>query len=152
MVAATATPAAAAAPIAVDVPPSDRRAYRRLTLDNGMAVLLIHDPAMAEDAAFGEGSEGEDEEGGDGARAESASDDDGAVTESDTDDGSEEDDDDDGDDDCAPAGGGKAAKKAAAAVAVGVGSLCDPLAQPGLAHYLEHMLFMGSAKYPDENE
>lgn len=22
----------------------------------------------------------------------------------------------------------------------------------GLAHYLEHMLFMGSAKYPDENE
>lgn len=24
--------------------------------------------------------------------------------------------------------------------------------QQGLAHYLEHMLFMGSAKYPDENE
>jgi len=22
----------------------------------------------------------------------------------------------------------------------------------GLSHYLEHMLFMGSAKYPDENE
>lgn len=24
--------------------------------------------------------------------------------------------------------------------------------QQGLAHYLEHMLFMGSSKYPDENE
>ena len=43
-------------------------------------------------------------------------------------------------------------KKAAAAVAVGVGSLCDPLEMQGLAHYLEHMLFMGSEKYPDENE
>lgn len=25
----------------------------------------------------------------------------------------------------------------------------DPLYAPGLAHFLEHMLFMGSEKYPD---
>ncbi|CAM9573464.1 unnamed protein product, partial [Ectocarpus sp. 13 AM-2016] len=43
-------------------------------------------------------------------------------------------------------------KKAAAAMAVSVGSLSDPEHCQGLAHYLEHMLFMGSTKYPDENE
>jgi len=42
---------------------------------------------------------------------------------------------------------------AAAAVAVGVGSFSDPQGRcEGLAHYLEHMLFMGSAKYPREDE
>ena len=40
------------------------------------------------------------------------------------------------------------AAKAAAAVAVGVGSLDNPDSQLGLAHYLEHMLFLGSASYP----
>ncbi|KAL3144870.1 hypothetical protein ABBQ38_001970 [Trebouxia sp. C0009 RCD-2024] len=43
-------------------------------------------------------------------------------------------------------------KKAAAAMAVGVGSFKDPDQLQGLSHYLEHMLFMGSKKYPDENE
>ncbi|KAF4685801.1 hypothetical protein FOZ60_006075 [Perkinsus olseni] len=42
--------------------------------------------------------------------------------------------------------------KAAMAVSVGVGSFTDPTEYPGLAHYLEHMLFMGSKKYPGENE
>jgi insulysin len=37
---------------------------------------------------------------------------------------------------------------ASAAVAVGVGSLADPPQRPGLAHYLEHMLFLGTDKYP----
>jgi insulysin len=42
--------------------------------------------------------------------------------------------------------------KAAAAVAVGVGSLGDPPGRPGLAHYLEHMLFLGTEKYPEVDE
>ena len=44
------------------------------------------------------------------------------------------------------------AQKSAAALSVGVGSLQDPLEAQGLAHYLEHMLFMGTEKYPEENE
>lgn len=36
--------------------------------------------------------------------------------------------------------------KAAAALDVNVGSLADPTNAPGIAHFLEHMLFMGSAK------
>ena len=50
-------------------------------------------------------------------------------------------------------GGSKGAtKKAAAALAVSVGSFSDPACTQGLAHFLEHMLFMGSEAFPDENE
>ena len=41
---------------------------------------------------------------------------------------------------------------AAASVAVGVGSLSDPPERQGLAHYLEHMLFLGTEKYPSVEE
>ena len=36
--------------------------------------------------------------------------------------------------------------KAAAALDVSIGSLADPKDVPGIAHFLEHMLFMGSSK------
>jgi len=39
-----------------------------------------------------------------------------------------------------------------AAMAVGVGSLSDPPERQGLAHYLEHMLFLGTEKYPSVAE
>jgi len=48
-------------------------------------------------------------------------------------------------------GGGRAVKQAAAALCVGVGSFSDPEGFPGLSHFLEHMLFMGSEAFPDEN-
>lgn len=35
---------------------------------------------------------------------------------------------------------------------MGIGSFSDPRDLQGLSHYLEHMLFMGSAAFPDENE
>lgn len=44
------------------------------------------------------------------------------------------------------------ALKSSAALSMGVGSFKDPITSQGLAHYLEHMLFMGTTKYPDENE
>ena len=42
--------------------------------------------------------------------------------------------------------------KSAAALDVGVGSLEDPKEHLGLAHFLEHMLFLGTEKYPDIEE
>ncbi len=42
-------------------------------------------------------------------------------------------------------------KKSAAGICVGAGSFSDPAELPGLAHFVEHMVFMGSKKYPDEN-
>lgn len=40
---------------------------------------------------------------------------------------------------------------AAANMTVGVGSFDEPANIGGLAHFLEHMLFMGSEKYPEES-
>eukprot|EP00850_Spirogloea_muscicola_P004518 SM000019S05062 [mRNA] locus=s19:764487:772283:+ [translate_table: standard] len=42
--------------------------------------------------------------------------------------------------------------KAAAALDVNAGYFCDPESIPGLAHFLEHMLFFSSDKYPTEYE
>ncbi|WP_207061996.1 insulinase family protein [Motiliproteus sp. SC1-56] len=41
------------------------------------------------------------------------------------------------------------ADKAAVSLDVGVGSGDDPETYPGLAHFLEHMLFLGTEKYPE---
>ena len=42
--------------------------------------------------------------------------------------------------------------RSAAALDVHVGYLQDPEKLPGLAHFLEHMLFMGTEKYPGEDD
>ena len=42
--------------------------------------------------------------------------------------------------------------QAAASLSVKVGQLQDPKDRQGLAHYLEHMLFLGTQKYPDSDE
>ncbi|MBN3491637.1 insulinase family protein [Vibrio neptunius] len=44
------------------------------------------------------------------------------------------------------------AQKSAAALAVNVGHFDDPIERQGLAHYLEHMLFLGTEKYPKVGE
>ena len=41
-----------------------------------------------------------------------------------------------------------ASMKSAAALTVQIGSFADPEGCEGLAHFLEHMIFMGSQKYP----
>lgn len=42
-----------------------------------------------------------------------------------------------------------AANKSIMAAALPVGSKDDPISQQGMAHYLEHMIFMDSRHYPD---
>ncbi|MFV8570646.1 insulinase family protein [Marinobacter sp. SBS5] len=46
----------------------------------------------------------------------------------------------------------KEADKAAASLNVAVGSGNDPADREGLAHFLEHMLFLGTEKYPEAGE
>ncbi|HRE84603.1 MAG TPA: insulinase family protein, partial [Opitutaceae bacterium] len=42
--------------------------------------------------------------------------------------------------------------KSGASLVVNVGQIDDPLDREGLAHFLEHMLFLGTEKYPDVSE
>lgn len=42
--------------------------------------------------------------------------------------------------------------KSAASLVVDVGQIEDPADAPGLAHFTEHMLFLGTEKFPDEGE
>ncbi|WP_411022175.1 insulinase family protein, partial [Salmonella sp. ZJHZ21_0198] len=42
----------------------------------------------------------------------------------------------------------ESAQKSAAALAVNVGHFDDPVDRQGMAHYLEHMLFLGTKAYP----
>ncbi|MEE3258481.1 MAG: insulinase family protein, partial [Candidatus Latescibacterota bacterium] len=42
--------------------------------------------------------------------------------------------------------------KSAAAVHVRVGTLSNPKDRMGMAHFLEHMLFMGTEKYPEVDD
>lgn len=42
-------------------------------------------------------------------------------------------------------------KRSAACLDVHIGAALDPKDTQGLAHFLEHMLFMGTEKYPEEN-
>ncbi len=46
----------------------------------------------------------------------------------------------------------KESDKSAAALAVNAGYFNDPKDRQGLAHFLEHMLFLGTEKYPDGSE
>ncbi|KAK9797401.1 hypothetical protein WJX73_004607 [Symbiochloris irregularis] len=114
--------------------PQDKRHYRRLRLDNGLHVLLISDPEISLPEVTDE-SQSEDS-------ASLNSENDGSIE------GEDASEDGEGGRDRGPS----FVKQAAAALAVGIGSLSDPQHLPGLSHYLEHMLFMSSEKYPDENE
>ena len=40
-------------------------------------------------------------------------------------------------------------EKSAASLSVGVGLMFDPMDYQGMAHYLEHMLFMGTEAFPE---
>ncbi|XP_058827412.1 nardilysin-like isoform X2 [Topomyia yanbarensis] len=114
---------------------SDKKEYRSIILSNGFHALLISDPAGRVQPVGNSSNEGSDTE------YQSQSDEESSVTSS-----TNEPNDSDGE------GDASGEKLAAAALCIGVGSYSDPRTVQGLAHFLEHMIFMGSDKYPTENE
>lgn len=139
--------------------PNDTRKYRFIKLENGLSAVLISDPLINAGAAeaTGEsrpnGAAGNvfDNDSGDELDWESDSDEDYSDSDYENDTGGSDTD----------GGGGRRrsssrrdsdlSKSSAAALCVGVGSFSDPANIPGLAHFVEHMVFMGSEKYPNEN-
>ena len=130
--------------------PFDKKEYRQIMLPNGLRVVLICDVVAMhqnvggiyaddddedDDISSSDDGEGEGEE-----RKQTNSASPSATGDDESNDGS---DDEDGD-----TGG---LRQAAAAMVVGVGTMYDPVECQGLAHFMEHLLFMGSEKYPEEN-
>ncbi|CAN6468935.1 unnamed protein product [Victoria cruziana] len=142
--------------------PTDRRLYRILRLPNGLTAIIVHDPEIfpQSDAQSGKGEEEEevmeeDEDDDDGEEEDEEGDED---DEEGDEEGDEEEDEEEDENEGLPhkkrkkAGRSFPTKKAAAAMCVKMGSFADPDSAQGLAHFLEHMLFMGSSEFPDENE
>jgi nardilysin len=118
-------------------PPLDKRLYRQILLPNGLRAVLISDPLVVAMMHHDYYEHDNDDE-------ESSSD------ESDNDDIEQDSHHDDEDDD-SEFEEQEGLREAAAAMVVGVGSMYDPPEAQGMAHFLEHMLFMGTKKYPTEN-
>ncbi|XP_062565638.1 nardilysin isoform X2 [Armigeres subalbatus] len=126
----------------LDVPDksfSDKKMYRSLVLPNGLHALLISDPTERPHQATRNATAGEEDQSDDAVSVTSAATEETSDSENE-DEKSESDEDEAGE------------KLAAAALSIGVGSFSDPRSVQGLAHFLEHMIFMGSKKYPTENE
>ncbi|XP_053986881.1 nardilysin-like isoform X2 [Hylaeus volcanicus] len=122
---------------------NDKKEYRVIKLKNGLTALLISD--LHSSTCQDDDNEDKDEED--------------EETGSEDEHESDEDDEDDLDDQSDEEKSSRTSKRlqreekmAACGLCVGVGSFSDPLEIPGLAHFLEHMVFMGSEKYPQENE
>ncbi|XP_042887210.1 nardilysin-like isoform X2 [Penaeus japonicus] len=131
--------------------PFDKKEYRVIRLGNGLRALLISDLSKKMSAEDNEDDDDEPEDLGE-------------EEEEDSEEGSDEEEESEGDEEEEELeeeeGEGRSSGKgnqdttkylAAAALSVNVGSFEDPFEIPGLMHFLEHMVFMGSEKYPKEN-
>ena len=123
--------------------PFDKKNYRQILLKNGLRALLVSDVvAMTQAYNLGGGLMMDDDDFSDD------DDDDDMEVDDDKNNSSGEDDNDDEEEEEEEGGG---LRNAAAAMIVGTGSFYDPPECQGMAHFLEHLLFMGSTKYPEEN-
>ncbi|XP_002075540.3 nardilysin [Drosophila willistoni] len=121
---------------------TDKKIYKTLLLANGLKALIISDPTPMPHDGFttSDSSLGSGESGEVASSSESSSGDSTISSSSDGSKDSESGDSEEGDE-----------KLAACAVMVDFGSFAEPRNYQGLAHFLEHMIFMGSKKYPEEN-
>ncbi|XP_016985486.1 nardilysin [Drosophila rhopaloa] len=120
---------------------TDKKLYKTLLLGNGLHALIVSDPTPMPHDGFttSESSSGKSVECESISSTETSSSDSSITSSSDSgssaESGSEE-----GDE-----------KLAACALMIDYGSFGEPEKYQGLAHFLEHMIFMGSEKYPEEN-
>uniref|UniRef100_A0A6M2EQF5 Peptidase M16 N-terminal domain-containing protein n=1 Tax=Populus davidiana TaxID=266767 RepID=A0A6M2EQF5_9ROSI len=133
---------------------NDKRLYRVIELENGLCALLVHDPEIYPDGVPDESGTVEYSEHDVGEEEDDDDDDDEEEEEEEEDDeeGEGEEENSEGEEEKGKGGASSQTKKAAAAMCVAMGSFSDPAEAQGLAHFLEHMLFMGSEEFPDENE
>lgn len=124
---------------------NDKKQYRLLTLSNELQVLLISTVDVPH-------VPGEDQDGSEAGSHDRFSDTGSELDDDDDDDsmsgsGAEDDSDDSASSHSDAFGAGEhgpPGRRAGACLTVGVGSFAEPETLPGLAHYLEHMLFMGT--------
>ncbi|CAL8269994.1 unnamed protein product, partial [Arctogadus glacialis] len=136
--------------------PSDPKKYRYIQLANGLRALLISELKDGEwggTAAEADRDYEEEEEATAEPRQEDDEGDSGEGTEEEEEKEEEEVDSDFEELNEEKEAGKRASseKQSAAALCIAVGSFSDPEDLAGLAHFLEHMVFMGSEKYPAEN-
>ena len=117
---------------------SDKKEYKLIKLPNGLTSLLVQH--FVEDEPTDDDDDQNPKSKVTNEKV-SQSDDSSSSSEASGSEGSEEEDDD-----------GNKEKLAAVALCINVGSFYDPLKIQGLSHFLEHMIFMGSEKFPKENE
>uniref|UniRef100_A0A8C1MA01 Nardilysin a (N-arginine dibasic convertase) n=1 Tax=Cyprinus carpio TaxID=7962 RepID=A0A8C1MA01_CYPCA len=134
--------------------PSDPKQYRYIELSSGLRALLISDLSGLDGKAEDEDDEDSEEEEEEAeAEVEEEEGDSGEGTDEECEEEGDSQDSDfeelDEDNERKKKKGSE--KQSAAALCIGVGSFSDPSDLPGLAHFLEHMVFMGSEKYPSEN-
>ncbi|KAK3568150.1 hypothetical protein QTP86_032004 [Hemibagrus guttatus] len=129
--------------------PSDPKQYRYIELKNDLRALLISDFSSSSEGK----SDDDDDEDNDEEEEEEEEEEEDDSGEGTDDESEEEDDEQDSEDEETGVKKKKkdSEKQSAAALCIGVGSFSDPEDLPGLAHFLEHMVFMGSEKYPREN-